>query len=57
MAPELIMQQRVTNLVDVYSFGCIVDEIISEKVCYWDYKIINAGVVGVHEGAYRLVLP
>lgn len=56
MAPELIMQQRVTNLVDVYSFGCIVNEIISERVCYWDYKIISAAVVGIGENAHRLVL-
>ena len=57
MAPELIMQQRVTNLVDVYSFGCIVNEIMSEKVCYWDYKIVNAGVVGTFPNSLRLVLP
>ena len=57
MAPELIMQQRVSNLVDVYSFGCIVNEIMSEKVCYWDYKIVNAGVVGARKRALRLVLP
>lgn len=57
MAPELIMQQRVTNLVDVYSFGCIVNEIMSEKVCYWDYKIINAGVVVLDGDTLRLVLP
>ena len=50
------MQQRVTNLVDVYSFGCIVNEIISERVCYWDYKIISAAVVGIGENAHRLVL-
>lgn len=51
------MQQRVSNLVDVYSFGCIVNEIMSEKVCYWDYKIVNAGVVGARKRALRLVLP
>ena len=42
MAPELIMKQKATNKVDVYSFGCIVNEIISEKVCYSDVKIRNA---------------
>ena len=59
MAPELIMQQRVTNLVDVYSFGCIVNEIMSEKVCYWDYKIINAGVFyrDVREGLRPTIVP
>lgn len=42
MAPELIMQQKAANKVDVYSFGCILNEIISEKVCYSDIKIRNA---------------
>ena len=41
MAPELIMGKRVTNKVDVYSFGCIVNEIITEKMCYSDIRIRN----------------
>ena len=41
MAPELIMGKRVTNKVDVYSFGCIVNEIITEKMCYSDIHIRN----------------
>lgn len=45
MAPELILNQRVTNVVDVYSFGCIVNEIISEKTCYWDYKVRTQALV------------
>ena len=42
IAPELISGERVTNLIDVYSFGCIVNEIMSEKPCYHDYRVINA---------------
>ncbi|KAM7453757.1 hypothetical protein BLSTO_05491 [Blastocystis sp. subtype 1] len=41
MAPELIMGKRVTNKVDVYSFGCIVNEIITEMMCYSDITIRN----------------
>ena len=41
MAPELIMGKRVTNKVDVYSFGCIVNEIITERMCYSDIHIRN----------------
>lgn len=41
MAPELIMGKRVTNKVDVYSFGCIVNEIITERMCYSDIRIRN----------------
>ena len=41
MAPELIMGKRATNKVDVYSFGCIVNEIITERMCYSDIHIRN----------------
>ena len=41
MAPELCLHQKVTSTVDCYSFGCIVNEILSEKRCYWDYKICS----------------
>ncbi len=41
MAPELITGQRVTNTIDVYSFGCIVNEIISERMCYSDIHVKN----------------
>ena len=37
MAPELIMGQKVTQTIDVYSLGCVIDEIMTEKTCYWDY--------------------
>ena len=39
MAPELITGQRVTNTIDVYS--CIVNEIISERMCYSDIHVKN----------------
>ena len=48
MAPELIMGKRVTNKVDVYSFGCIVNEIITERMCYSDITIRNQTDVVVH---------
>lgn len=46
MAPELITGQKVTNTVDVYSFGCIINEIMSEKTCYFDYRVISSEKVG-----------
>ena len=48
MAPELNMGKRVTNKVDVYSFGCIVNEIITERMCYSDIHIRNQTDVVVH---------
>ena len=41
MVPELIMGKRATKNVDVYSFGCIVNEIITERMCYSDITIRN----------------
>lgn len=38
IAPELVCNEKVTNLVDVYSFGCMVNEIMSGKFCYHDYR-------------------
>ena len=38
MAPELIAHEPVTNLVDVYSFGCIMNDIVGGKQCWSDYK-------------------
>ncbi|KAM7453297.1 hypothetical protein BLSTO_05961 [Blastocystis sp. subtype 1] len=35
------MGKRATNKVDVYSFGCIVNEIITERMCYSDITIRN----------------
>mgnify|MGYP002440099445 FL=1 len=41
MAPELIMGKKATKNLDVYSFGCIVNEIITERMCYSDIHIRN----------------
>lgn len=59
MAPELILNQRVTNLIDVYSFGCIVNEIYTEKTCYWDYKVRTQALFfkEVKEGLRPTILP
>ena len=39
MAPELASGVRVTSTLDVYSFGCVINEVISEKRCYFDYDL------------------
>lgn len=31
MAPELLSNKPCTSKVDVYSFGCIIDEVMSER--------------------------
>ena len=36
MAPELIETAKCSTKVDVYSFGCVVYEIIGERQCYDD---------------------
>lgn len=38
MAPELINSAKCSTKVDVYSFGCVVYEIISEQLCYTGMK-------------------
>ena len=48
MAPELIMGKKATKNLDVYSFGCIVNEIITERMCYSDIHIRNQTDVVVH---------
>ena len=36
MAPELQRNQHVSFKIDVFSFGCIVNEIFSGKKCFHD---------------------
>lgn len=38
MAPELIDNAKCSTKVDVYSFGCVLYELIGEKQCYYDMK-------------------
>ena len=38
MAPELIETAKCSTKVDVYSFGCVVYEVIGERQCYDDMK-------------------
>ena len=39
IAPELITGQPATNKVDVYSFGSVLNEIMSDKINYWDLNV------------------
>lgn len=34
MAPELLENAKCSTKVDVYSFGCVMYEVIGEKRCY-----------------------
>ena len=50
MAPELINSAKCSTKVDVYSFGCVVYEIISEQLCYTGMKFAGRLDVGASEG-------
>lgn len=50
MAPELLNKERVTSKVDVYSFGCIIDEVLSEKSCWYRAGITDVKDVRVRRG-------
>lgn len=39
MAPELIDNAKCSTKVDVYSFGCILYEIITGNHCYDEYHM------------------
>lgn len=45
MAPELIENAKCSTKVDVYSFGCVLYEIILEKHCYFDMDLKGVTVV------------
>lgn len=49
MAPELMAHDPVTSLVDVYSFGCIMNEIVGGKQCWSDYTYTTHEQVRAHE--------
>ena len=39
MAPELIENAKCSTKVDVYSFGCVLYEIILGEHCYFDMEL------------------
>ena len=53
MAPELRRDQYVSSKVDVYNFGCIVNEIMSEKKCFHDMPLFH-DIWGEQERQYYL---
>lgn len=53
MAPELINSAKCSTKVDVYSFGCVVYEIISEQLCYTGMKFAGRLDVGVRRRLER----
>lgn len=47
MAPELLSNKPCTSKVDVYSFGCIIDEVMSERSCWYRAGITDVRDVGL----------
>lgn len=41
MAPEMINGKKYNNKVDIWSFGCIIYELSTCKICFSDESIIN----------------
>lgn len=39
IAPEIVNQEEASNKADVYSFGCIISEVVSEMRCWSERKI------------------
>lgn len=39
IAPEIVKREEVSNKADVYSFGCIISEVISEVRCWSEKEI------------------
>lgn len=39
VAPEIVNQEEVSNTADVYSFGCIISEVVSEMRLWSERKI------------------
>ena len=61
-APELIAGERVTSLVDVYSFGCILNEMFGEKPSWFDYHYttiqeFDKWVIGGHRPTILPTVP
>lgn len=55
MAPELIENAKCSTKVDVYSFGCVLYEIILGEHCYFDMDL--KGVAVMMKSDSHLVLP
>jgi protein tyrosine kinase len=45
MAPELIENAKCSTKVDVYSFGCVLYEIILGEHCYFDMELKGVAVM------------
>lgn len=56
MAPELIETVKCSTKVDVYSFGCVLYEVIVERQCYYDYSFKQNLEVIVEEMSYVVLL-
>lgn len=52
IAPELVTDGHARNTVDVYSFGCVVNEIFSEMECYCDHPVTTLDDVSIDLGNY-----
>ena len=44
IAPELLLDMPVTNKVDVYSFGLVLNEIMSDRINYWNLNVTREKV-------------
>ena len=41
MAPELIKGENYNNKVDIWSFGCVIYELLSLKLCFYDENLFS----------------
>ena len=53
MAPELMKGEQATCKVDVYSFGCLMNDVISLYRCWCDYTYISHEKVWLGEIEFR----
>ena len=54
MAPELMKGEQATCKVDVYSFGCLITDVISLCRCWSDYKYVSHEKVWISEDFFLL---
>lgn len=55
-APEVLMQTRYSEKADVYSFGCVMWEILARQMLYVDLNVYELTNRVVHQG-YRPPIP